>query len=215
MSSCVASLLTEYTVLSTPISIRSYLFNLCLEAYGVLCIMHWRCALEGANFIRAWVLTHEEGSFKWHQRNQKQTQSSTKLATKASLLPIYFSKRYFRVRESKVLHNVSILLLQPSPSQYLTPNLCPYSSVLSVLSCFVTLLIHDVLLEWNSYGFSFSSSAWQMSIHPATQHLGKPWKPFWNICTLYAMRTMCHSLSSCLLGLPWQKVSQPWGLKQL
>lgn len=96
MSSCIATLHTEYTAPSTHIFIRNYLLNtLCLQVSWVLCIMHWGCAPEGTNFFQASVLTHEEGSFKWHQINQKQTQSNTKPATKTFLLHIYFSKRCF------------------------------------------------------------------------------------------------------------------------
>lgn len=190
---------------------------MCLEVYWVLCIMHGRCALEGAHFIWASVLTHEEGSLKRHHINQKQTQSSTKLATKASLLHIYFSKGYFCVWNQRSFlmwaSYYSSLLPQGILSQTYVPTLVFSQSCHTSTHC--SFSIHDILLEWNSYGSSFSSSAWQMSIHPTTQTSGKPWRPFWNIFTLYGPRRMYQSLCSHLLRLPWQQVPQPWGLKQL
>lgn len=121
MKVCEAILLhcTLHCTIQLPISISKYLFNtMCLQVYWVLYRMYWR--LEVVNLIWASVLSDEEGSFKWHQRNQKQTQSNTKLATKISLLHIYFSKRCASFVKSKVLLNLSILLLQSSPSRCLT-----------------------------------------------------------------------------------------------
>lgn len=139
MEVCEAILLHCTLIIQLPISISKYLFNtMYLQVYWVLYRMYWR--LEVVNFIWASVLSDEEGSFKWHQRNQKQTQSNTKLATKISLLHIYFSKRCafsWNQRSFLIWASCYSSLL---PHGVLLQNVCSCCNAFSVMPYFTTHL---------------------------------------------------------------------------
>ena len=81
---------------------------------------------------------------------------------------------FYFLGKSKVLLNVSILLSRLPPSRHLPQTYVP--ALMFSQSCHASshcsFSIHDILLDWNSYGSCFSNSERQMSVHSTTQPSG-------------------------------------------